>query len=372
MKILFVASVDPWTRSVATIHSYVAQGRKFGHDVAVYGHSNSWLTRLKYSTDIENFDLVVFLIQVPSDFPEMPGLARIMDRVPRHRRVVVDLWGRFNDTVRLEHDFNHLEKFDGHPAWEWTESIEALSSTILQPTLNPRRKDVRSFLFHGFDAEAVARPFASAQEAAAAWRSADRVTKPYGLVYVGSNWQRWAQVRRFLEDYRHVRERVGQFCLAGWDWNQRPHWAIELGIQGVDTDPELLADLRVEIRQAIRFDQIVDLLGQGRFAPVFHRPLFRELDFVTNRTFETFLADSVPVLMLPTPFVESIYGPAALKLVPDENLAAHLEDVVADPEVYWDAVLKTRAHLAEHHSFEKRFKQLEALKSLPVQSLAAS
>lgn len=362
MKILLVGAVDPWTRSVATIHGYAACGRKLGHHVAVYGPANPELPGMPTSLDTDDdADLVVFLVQVPNDVPAMPGLARIMDRIPRGKRVVIDLWGRFNETVRSDHDFNHLEKFDGHPAWEWEQAIKALGDVILQPTLNPRRDDVGTFLFHAFDPAAVARPYESAEEAARAWRSADRATKPYGVVYVGSNWQRWTQVRRFLEDYRRIAGKVGQVCLAGWDWAERPGWAVEMGLAGVDTDPDLLADLRVEVRMGIRFDRIVPLLGQGRFAPVFHRPLFRELGLVTNRTFETFLADSIPVLMLPETFVEEIYGPDARKLAPGGDLARHFEFLLDDPESAWDAVLKTRAHLARHHSFARRFEDLEAL-----------
>ena len=63
---------------------------------------------------------------------------------------------------------------------------------------------------------------------------------------------------------------------------------------GIDTDPALLAELGVEFRDGVRFDEVVGLLGQARFAPVFHRPLFRHLGFVTNRTFETFYADTLP------------------------------------------------------------------------------
>ena len=53
----------------------------------------------------------------------MPHLARVLDGIPREKRVVVDLWGRFNDTIRVDHDFNHLEKLDGHPGWEWEDAI---------------------------------------------------------------------------------------------------------------------------------------------------------------------------------------------------------------------------------------------------------
>ena len=130
---------------------------------------------------------------------------------------------------------------------------------------------------------------------------------------------------------------------------------------GVDTDPAFLAELDVEFRDGVRFDEVVGLLGQARFAPVFHRPLFRHLGFVTNRTFETFYADTLPVLMLPRDFVAAIYGPAALTLVPGDDVAAHLTDALQRPGAYWDAVLKTRAHLAQHHSYAQRFQELGEL-----------
>src|SRR5262249_60546938 len=135
--------------------------------------------------------------------------------------------------------------------------------------------------------------------------------KPYGVVYVGNNWQRWTQVRRFLEALEPVRGEVGPVCLAGWGWDKRPEWASELGLAGVDVDPALLGRLGVETRWGVPFNEVVALVGQGRFGPVFHRPLFNHLGLVTNRTFETFCADTIPLLMLPDAQVEAIYGPAA-------------------------------------------------------------
>jgi hypothetical protein len=358
MRLLLVTYVDPWVRSVSTVHKWVTAGRALGHDVAVYGAPNPDLPGLEFTTDLSGVDLALFVIQVVSDFPEMPGLARVIDGIPRERRVVVDLWGRFNDTIRLEHDFNHLEKLDGHQGWEWEEAIAAVSDTILQPTLAPLRSGVGSFLFHGFDPGAVAKPCKTAAQAAADWRE---VQRPYGVAYVGNNWQRWEQMRRFLEQYGSVRSEVGKACLVGWDWGTRPEWAVKQGIAGIDTDPAFLAELGVEVREAVRFSEANGLLGQARFAPVFHRPLFRHLGFVTIRTFETFEADALPVLMLPRDLVSAIYGPAALALVPEGDVGAHLKDALRRPESYWQAVLDTRAHLARHHSFAKRFDELGAL-----------
>lgn len=121
----------------------------------------------------------------------------------------------------------------------------------------------------------------------------------------------------------------------------------------------------------IRYDRVVPLLAQGRFAPVIHRPLFRELGLVTNRTFETFQADVVPVLMLPKPTVEEIYGTAALRLVPGDDLAKHLGRQLDDPEGTWDAVLKTREHLAQHHSIAARIRQFTELVGEPRAATAA-
>src|SRR5690349_124985 len=144
MKILLVTSVDPWTRSVSTIHSWVKAGRALKQDVAVYGEPDAALPGLAFTTDLGNVDVAAFVVQVPSDFPDMPRLARVLDTVPRERRVLIDLWGRFNDTIRVDHDFNHLEKLDGHLGWEWGEAFKAVSDVILQPTLAPRRPGVRS------------------------------------------------------------------------------------------------------------------------------------------------------------------------------------------------------------------------------------
>lgn len=360
MRILLVNWVEPGVRSVSTIHGWAAAGRALGHDVALYGDPHPELPSLRFTTDLSGVDVALFVIQVVSDFPEMPRLARLLDGIPRDRRVVVDLWGHFNDTIRLEHDFNHLEKLDGHLGWEWEEAIAAVSDAVLQPTLAPLRSGVGSFLFHGYDPHSVWRPYATAREAAVAWRDATPAEKPYGVMYVGNNWQRWEQVRRFLEQYRSAREELGRVCLVGWDWASRPEWAVKQGMAGIDTDPALLAELGVEVRPCVRFDEVPGLLGTARFAPVFHRPLFRHLGFVTIRTFETFYGDALPVLMLPREFVPAVYGPAALPLVPGDDVAEHLRDALRRPEPYWEAVLQTRSYLASHHSFEQRFRQLGA------------
>ena len=358
MKLLLVISCDPWTRSVSTVHRYIAAGRALGHDVAVFGPPNPELPTLPYTTDLAGVDLALFVVQVPADLPDMPHLAHLLDTIPREKRVVVDLWGRYNETIYVDHDFNHLEKLDGHVGWEWDEAFRAISDTILQPTLNPRRADAGSFLFHAYAPDADVVKETSAESAAARWLKEERW---FGVGYVGSNWQRWDQVRAFLTAHAPLRRTVGWAGLIGWNWKERPEWAVQQGLVGIDTDPQMLLDMEVTVKDGVRFDRVLGYLSQSKFAPIFHRPLFRDLGIATVRTFETFNADAIPILMLPKPFVEAIYGPAALALVPGDDVAGFLTDAMARPAIYWDAVIKTRAHLAKHHSYARRFEELAAI-----------
>jgi hypothetical protein len=332
-----------------------------GHEVAVYGDPIPELPSLPCTTDLDGVDIALFVLQVAADVPEMPRLARLLEGVPRERRMVADLWGRFNDTIRVEHDFNHLERLDEHEGWEWMDAMQAFSATITQPTLSPLRPEVSSFLFHGYDQGSVARHYETAGHAAAAWQQAGASEKPYGAMYIGSNWQRWDQVRRFLLDYEPVRDRIGRACLMGWHWDERPEFAVRLGLKGIDTDLALLAKLNVQVHRGVRFDELTRLLSKARFVPVLHRPLFRHLGIVTVRTFETFYADALPVLMLPHDLVAAIYGEPAIKLIPGESLAEHLTAAMERPEEYWEAVLQTRSYLARHHSFARRLSELDAL-----------
>jgi hypothetical protein len=358
MKLLFVSKLDRFARATRTITNYVRVGKELGHEVAVFGEQQSELPFLNWSLDVKKFDFAIFVIYLPSDFPDLPYLAQLLDGMPRERRIIIDCNGRYNETIRVEHDFNHLEKLDGHQGWEWVEGFQAVSDKILQPTLNPLRSDVRSFLFHAYDPDGVARSHKTTSEAVRRWAGEGSNGKRYGVTYVGNNWQRWSQIRKFLETIEPLKEILGPICLAGWDWGKRPEWAIELGLAGVDLDPSLLERLSVETRDAIPFDQVVDFVSQGRFSPIFHRPLYTRLGLVTNRTFETFHADTIPLLMLPDNLVETIYGPDARLLAPGEDLRRRLEEITHHPEVYWDAVLKTRSYLSKHHSYTQRFEEL--------------
>jgi hypothetical protein len=356
LNLLLVSKLHPWARPVNPVARYVEVGRELGHEVALFSEPLPDLPQIPCSLDVERFDYALFVVHEANDFPDLPGLARLLDGIPRERRILLDGSGRYNETIRVEHDFNHLERLDGHQAWEWVEGYEAVSGHILQPTLHP----LMPFLFHGFHPPAVARPYATAAEAAEVWRSSDG-TKPYGLAYVGNNWQRWSQLAPLLEALEPLRDRLGPPVLCGWDWDKRPDWAVEHGLAGVDVDVELLARLGAETTWGVPFNEFVEFTSRARFSPVVQRPLYNHLGLVSNRVFETFCADTIPMLMLPDEMVVEVYGEAARRLVPGDDVAGFVRGALAQPGPYWEAVLATREHLAREHSFERRFAELVAI-----------
>jgi hypothetical protein len=357
MKLLFVSKLHQTAHAINTITNYVRVGEALGHEVAIFGEQSSEFPSLPHSLDVSQFDFAIFVVYEAWDFPDLPYLARLLDGMPKERRVLIDCTGRYNETIRVEHDFNHLEKLDGHQGWEWVESFQAVSDKILQPTLTPLREDVRPFLFFGYDPSAVVRSYSAPREAAFAW-SSNGTHKPYGVAYVGNNWQRWSQVKQFLEAIEPLTDIIGPITLRGWAWDERPGWAVEHGFMGIDLDTGLLERLGVEIGWAVPFNEVIGFQGQARFCPVFHRPLFNHLGLITNRAFETFCSDTIPLLYLPEALVERIHGPHAKALVVCDEVASRMQEMLRQPEPYWDAVLKTRAYLAGHHSYERRFKEL--------------
>jgi hypothetical protein len=361
MKLLIVSRFDRSARAINTILKYVRAGKLLGHEVALFCDPIGDMPDVPTSREPKAFDYVMFIVYETPDFPDLPYLAYLLDGVPRERRIIVDCTGRYNKTIQIEHDFNHLEKMDNHLGWEWIDGFSVVAKNILQPTLSPLRPDARGFLFHGFDPGAVERSYNTPAEAAGAWSGKCAEQKKYGMVYVGNNWQRWSQMKYLLQKMEPIKQRIGPICLTGWAWDYRPDWATELGIDGIDTDPVMLQRMSVELRGNISFDQVIGLVSQARFCPVIHRPLFNHLGIVTNRTFETFCSDTIPLLMLPGNLIDSIYGPAARPLTVGEDVASHFEDIDRCPEAYWDAVLKTRAYLADRHSFERRFQELSAI-----------
>jgi hypothetical protein len=295
--------------------------------------------------DLRGAEAVIFVFEWTAGLQHGDRLdwTRLLDAVPRNRRVVIDCDGRYNDMINVHGDFNH--RTDAESAW-WVNFCDELSDKILQPTPRPLRRNVRPFMFHLYDP---------------AWETPrDFNGKDFGMVYVGHSKFRWHGMSRVLRAVAPVRQHVGRIALFGHGWSGQPDWAAEMAIEDVyQVDLECIGSLGVEAMPPIPFVRVIETMSRGVFNPVVYRPLFEHLGMVTCRTFETPAAGTIPLFVLEPDYVRAIYGEAALELVLDgESAPERVLDVTRRPEHYAAIVRGIRREFSERHSPAARLKEL--------------
>ncbi len=346
MRLIFVHWVYEDRGSAQDLHNYREAAKRLGHEVVIYGPPE--LSSFHYSLEIEDADAIIFIFEWTTDlqYGDRIDWARLVARVPRARRVVIDCDGKYNNAISVVGDYNHL---DAAASQRWIELCDSLSDKICQPTLHPLRANVRPFLFHAYNPEwAVPLDFRQ---------------KQYGMFYVGNNWFRWQQMRRVLQAVESVRSEIGRVGLTGHGWDRQAPWAnSSVSEDAYFSDPAYLKQIDVEVSPPIRFDHVIAAMGNGVFTPVLYRPLFEHLRLVTCRTFETLAANTIPVFGLHPEFVGETYGTKARTLaLPGERPENLILDVMRHPERYAKIIEEIRSHLSERHSYAARLQELIAI-----------
>lgn len=350
MRLMFVHWVVEDRGSAQDIYTYARVAEALGHEVALYGPPKAKST-FNYSLDMESADAIIFVFEWITELQDGDKLdfVRLVSKVPRQRRVVIDCDGKYNDAISVVGDCNHP---DGAKSQLWIDVCDSLSDKIYQPTLHPLRPNVRTFFFHAYNP---------------AWEvPLDFSAKEYAMYYVGHNWFRWRPMRRFLEAIEPIRDQIDRLAVVGHGWAAPGPWANStISEDAYRTDPAYLRELNVEIMPPIRFDGVVDSMSRGIFMPVIYRPLFDHLRLVTCRTFETPAASSIPLFTQDPAYVEEIYGEEALELVlPSQQPQEKILDLLRRPERYAGIVSRIRRHLDRHYSYAVQLQQLiEIVKS---------
>lgn len=349
MRLMFVYWHVENAGSAQTIYNYAQAAKRLGHEVALYAPENP-RSRFNCSLDIESADAVIFVLEwniyLHNNLPL--DLEGAVTRSHRKRRIIIDNDGMYNDVVKVGGDYNHPEVSDSRRRIALYDSI---SDRIFQPTLHPLRPNVYSFLFHGYDP---------------AWGvPLDSSSKEYGMVYVGSNWFRWRAMRHVLDAIEPIRGHIGRIVLVGHNWEAPPRGAnTPLREAAYFTDLAYLRNLGVELMPPVPIEAVITTMSKGIFSPVLVRPLFNHLRLVNPRLFETPAANTIPLFVLDSGYVEEIYGPQALELVLCDDASKKIEDILLRSEYYADIVRGMRRHLEEKHSYEVRVQELiEIVKS---------
>jgi glycosyltransferase involved in cell wall biosynthesis len=347
MRLVFFNWAAETHGSAQDLYNYTHVARALGHEVVLYGPygTPNSASPFTYAKDIGFADAVIFIFEFTTDADAL-DLVRLVSKVPRRRRVVIDCDGGYNDPISLVGDVNHPDEAASR---RWVEVCDSLSDKVYQPTYQPLRPNVGTFFFHAYNP---------------AWEQPlDFRAKEYGMVYVGNNWFRWRAMERLLRALEPIRERVGRIGLVGHGWEPSDSWGDPTLIEDAFyTDPQYLRQLGIEVRPPVRFDQVVAWMGKGVFTPVIYRPLFDYLRLVTCRTFETPAANVIPLFTQDADWVREIYGDEAIELVvPDEQPQEKILDLVSRPERYEDIVRGMRRHLAEKYSYGAQLRELIAI-----------
>jgi hypothetical protein len=344
MRLMFVYYCFGDAGSAQDIHHYTQAAKTLGHEVVIYGPPDPH-SRFTYSLELESVDALIFVFEWTTQmrFGDSLDLARLVAKVPRERRIVIDCDGAYNDAITVRGDYNHR---DAAASCAWAETCESLSDRIYQPTLHPVRPNVRAFFFHGYDP---------------GWEQPlDFRTKEFGMVYVGHSKFRWRPMERVLRAIEPVRGRVGRIGIVGHGWDAIPPWAGPMQIEDVYyTDQAYLRRMGVEFIPPVPFEKVIPWMSKAVFNPVIYRPLFNHLRLVTCRTFETPAANTIPLFGLDEEYVAEIYGEEASELVlPRDDPDQRIADVMRRPDEYAEVVSRIRRHLAERHSYRARLQQL--------------
>jgi glycosyltransferase involved in cell wall biosynthesis len=368
MKLVFVYWAYENAGSMLDLSGYTRAARALGHEVTVYGAPNPKIA-LNYSQDLTGADAIVFVFEWTTclQFGGRLDWVRLVEAVPRCRRVVIDCDGAYNDPIEFEGDYNHTSTV-ARMSWSggkdpfqlkgnhdhdreassrsWVQFCDSLSDKIYQPTFWPRRANVRTFLFHLYDPT---------------WEAPlDFAAKEFSMVYVGHTKFRWRGMSRVLRALGPVRDRIGRVALVGEGWAGIPAWIEEAGMRdNFYIDPLYLKKLRVEALPPVPFREVIATMSRGVFNPVVYRPLFEHLGMVTCRTFETPAAGTIPLFVLNAEYVREIYGERAVELVlGGERPHEKVLEVLTHPDHYAEVVREIRQEFARRHSPEARLREL--------------
>jgi glycosyltransferase involved in cell wall biosynthesis len=344
MKLVFVywAWADQGSGNV--IQGYTRAARVLGHEIIVYGPPHPGIP-LNYSRHVAAADAVVFIFEWTTHLQhgDQLDLARLVAGVPRSRRVIIDGDGHYNDVLIVDGDYNHRDADDRA---KWIDLCDGLADKIYQPTLHPLSARVGSFLFYAYDP---------------AWSvPLDFSAKEFTMLYVGHAKFRWKPMKRVLEAVESARSRIGRVGLVGIGWDELPWWASQMAVEDwYYSDPGYLRRLGVEVLPPVPFEEVIDWMSKAFVNPVLLRPIFRRLQFVTPRVFETPAANTIPLFGLNETHVRDIYGEAAADLVLDaDDLEQKIVDVLDRPDHYAEMVRGIRRHLCAQHSHVARLRQL--------------
>ena len=345
MKILFVMELRLNAGSIQAVSSYISTGHDLGYDFAVYGTKINGFESIKFATDVDSFDHIIFIFESNLYWIKKLPLAHILSEAPRNRRVILDADGMYNPIICINgYDCNHENEKNQK---EWIDYYDSITDKIIQPAIVPSQNpNVVSIPFYGYDPQN---------------RYKNNTTKKYDLMYVGHNWWRWDVMQNIvLPAIKDNIDILNDICFIGHWWDKPPPWVKECDFEDpFRLDHNQFKNLGIKTKPAIPYNQVIETMDHGHINIMTQRPLLRNLKHMTSKYFEVFLADTIPLVILDPDHSELVYGSAGRDLSLHSSTSDKLKDVIQNKKKYNKIVDKARDHISKHHSYNQRVQELE-------------
>ena len=343
MRIILIYYLLEDRGSAQDIKGYIDSAKKMGHEIVVYGRSD-FRSSFHYSQTINKNDAVVFIFEWTTELLRGGFLdyIRLISKIPRERRVLIDCDGKYNNPINFRGDINHKSKKE---SLDWINFCNSLTDKIFQPTIKPLKKNVGTFFFHAYNPN---------------WETNNNNKKKYGMCYVGNNWYRWDPMYKVLKKIKKNKGDVGRISITGHGWDRSAPWASkDTPKEAYKYDYKFIKSLDIDVFPPIKFSEVIKQMNKGVFNPVIYRPLFDKLNFVTCRTYETFAANTIPLFTYKNKSHLSIYGENETDVfLIGKNPQKKILDVMKNQEKYIKIARNVRSKLKNEHSHDVRLKEL--------------
>jgi hypothetical protein len=350
MRILFATDARVDAGSIQAIAAYVRAGKAQGHDFELWGKEDRSFVGIPWAQDPTQFNHVVFIYESKLRWLPAIDLVRLMPRVPRAQRAIIDADGMYNDRIVVDdYDRTHW-KVDEQA--EWVAHMDALAPRIFQPNQRPVRPTVRPLAFYGHP-EAMEVPRDAAPD------------KELDVMLVGHNWWRWRDVSTLILpalERLHGKLRGAEFLGRWWDAVPPSLVGTEIEI-AFQVDPAQFARAGVVVKPSVPFSDVMSTMSKARINLMTQRPLFRHLGLLTSKFFEILCADTIPLSLIDEDHAESVYGKTGRELAltgGPEQIADKIADALDRPDHYRAVVDEVREHVRAHHGYDKRVRDLVA------------
>lgn len=324
-----------------SISGYVRAAKSLGHDLRISKYSllDRVVSKCLPLADLDwKPDLLILNFESYQYMTERV-IGSVEKIAPRSRRLIIDHDGKYSPITRVGTDTNHI---DEESQKLWLNLYRRLTDRIAQPALRSAARGAKSFLFFGIDSHSK-------------YVRTKPPRKTYDIVYIGNNWYRWQDISWFVKGLAPIRAKLDRIALFGKWWSGKPLPEVE---DHTYSDPSFLNEHNIEVHRPVRFGNVKAAMSRAHINLLFIRPLLSALQFATPRMFETFNANTIPLLSRDFLHAEALYGEDVAQLRMRDNPAERVEFIMSHFQEMSSLVKDIAAKLARKHSYERRLSEL--------------